>query len=140
MSQSIRQCIPADRDAATAFVKAQGDGAASMPDLSSLDCQSSLVALEGEEIKGVALCFRLDPASAARQLSVVTAGNDPELLRMLVDKAMAKLASHGLHKCRVLCGDGQEPADRWGASQWPPREEEKPTKDGKKKGKAKNAA
>ncbi|MEX2215742.1 MAG: hypothetical protein WD768_16645 [Phycisphaeraceae bacterium] len=122
MSLFIRQCIPADRDSAAAFLQSQAAGVSAPPiDIAKLDLQSSLIATDGENIVGIALCIRFDPASESRQLSVIIRDDDADLLRTLVDKAMGKLASRGLHKCKVICVDGKEPAELWGASQWPPR-------------------
>lgn len=112
----IRQCIPADRPKAHAFLQSIFGDAAVAGNF-PFELQLSLVASEGDAIIGVAL-YRAAGDSRGRELAVAAVADHHPLVQSLVDKAMTKLHAHGVSKCKVVFLNREEPLFVWEQSRW----------------------
>lgn len=113
---TIRQCIPADRPKAQAFLASilgEGAEAGSFP----FELRMSLIASDGDVVTGVAL-YREAAGSRGRELAVAAATNQQPLVQALVDKALTKLHAQGIHKCKVAFLNREEPSLVWQQSRW----------------------
>ncbi len=137
---NIRQCIPADRAKAATFL--EGLPRKSAAPESGFTLALSLIASQGEQTQGIALCHPVG-GTKVHELFIAALPTEPDLLRMLIDKAVTKLHSQGIHKCKVTMLQGGEPQTIWNQSRWTgtttepitpaPPANEKPAKPRKKK-------
>ena len=112
---NIRQCIPADRPKAAAFLQglAQKPAALERPFALAL----SLISSQGEQTQGIALCYPV-VGTQVHELFIATGPSDPDLLQALIDKSVTKLHSQGIHKCKITVLQGGEPQTIWNQSRW----------------------
>ncbi len=112
----IRQCIPADRDKAAAFLQ-QSLGETGQAIASTFELRLSLIVSEEDQTQGVAL-FHRKGESTMHELAVMASSEQPQLLGLLVDKALSKLHAQGIHRCRVNLINHSEPQSVWNQSRW----------------------
>lgn len=112
---NIRQCIPADRIKAATFLEGLPQKPAALDHGFTLAL--SLIASQGEETQGIALCHPVQ-GTKVHELFIATLPAEPGLLQLLIDKAVTKLHSQGIHKCKVTVLQGGEPQTFWNQSRW----------------------
>ena len=86
-------------------------------DVSRVIKSLSLVAREGSQVKGVAMC--IEDGDGNHCLILGLAGNDADLERSLLDKALHKLGHRGISKCQIY--GSSEGSDLWSAASWTPQ-------------------
>lgn len=112
----IRQCIPADRAKAQAFLQSILGEAANGSAL-PFELRLSLIATEAENVIGVAL-YRSSETTHHRELAVAAAATAQPLVQELVDKALTKLHAQGIHRCKVVFLNPEQPQVVWQQSRW----------------------
>jgi hypothetical protein len=113
MGMIIRQLGPTDRASVEAFCGAHLTNTAKA--VPAHDAALSLAIRENEQILALALAQRGGPGQPASVVLIAPPAQQ-QLVPSLVDKALLKLASARLHKCRITFADGSEPNDLWRAS------------------------
>jgi len=78
----------------------------------------SLVATDDGGLIGAMLVSRDRQAGVLYQLLLARPDPEQHLTKMLVDKALMKLASHGAHTCQLTRVDGSEDRPFWDLTRW----------------------
>ncbi len=120
MSLIIKQLSTTDREDAAAFWNQndQADGdALPGPEAPTLDTNLSLIAIQDGQTIGLTLCHLEINKGQSHQLTIVTTGDD-QLLQHLIDKSLAKLTQHGVHKCQVNLLGHDQPDHMWQQTSW----------------------
>ena len=89
------------------------------PEASNVIASLSLIAREGTEVRGVALCVEKQPGSYHLTLSVGSDDGGVQLERQLLDKALHKLASRGIRKCTI--SGSADSTSFWSSASWAPQ-------------------
>ncbi len=79
----------------------------------------NIAAREGDRIVGVVFC-RCNAKDGCRHELVLPEGAPAELARLLADKAVAKIFSHGGHRGRIKLPVNPITAELWKAAGWGP--------------------
>ncbi|MCE9590144.1 MAG: GNAT family N-acetyltransferase [Planctomycetes bacterium] len=78
----------------------------------------SLVARDGDAVVGLIVCSRRGDLGCVNRLKVADSHKDQGVAKMLVDKALLKMASHGIHKCGIDVVDEAARQPFWEAVRW----------------------
>lgn len=78
----------------------------------------SLVVRDQKKLVAMLLCHQDGEHGYGHQMAIREPYRRPELAKLLVDKALQKLRSQGIHKCRLHVSEASQPQAFWETVKW----------------------
>ena len=124
MAIDISELRPDDLEEISELWQQVQPGSQTLPDWQTftgngqkLDSVLSLVAREEDKLVGAILCHGQHDGYR-HYMAVAESHRDGELVRKLADKALLKLYSRGIHRCRIQSSDGVIDPSFWQSLNW----------------------
>ena len=125
MSVQVSELRPDDYEEVVDLWQESGSGDLSQEDLTALACGQctfnsvlSLVARDGGKVVAAILCRRDHQEGYLHHLAIQEPYRKQEIIQMLVDKALLKLNSRGVHKCRIKLDQTYQDSPFWETVSW----------------------